>query len=387
MAELTPEEIITTVKRLDVLIRETFEEGYPYQRLKGFYPIHPKKINSWPSVVSSQDEKVIEARIYSPAFQMARHLQEYSRQTRDHPENEAMAWQAVLNNAALKKYIHPLPENNLIPPIASLPVLQANAGVSPAPLLASAPLIASAPLLAPAPLVPVLCVPGAIPGPLPVAASVPDIGPGNTVHAPGPSPVMIPANFAPTAGAAGKAKTAMISAAGNPVHGPSGSKPKPKGDKVNVAAEKDTAPAEDDAPGDKGKTAPGKPDKEDMVIKGVHAFPCKLCKVRGWVCQKRVGKDRKIGAYAACYAAKGVCTHSMKGKGKKIDNGATEAPKKSKPKRKAPKTPVYVSDKDDEATAPIPLPPLKRACVIIPADPIRVVSQEDVDAARRRVQN
>ncbi|KAG6912739.1 hypothetical protein DXG01_012534 [Tephrocybe rancida] len=172
MAELTPEEIITTVKRLDVLIRETFEEGYPYQRLKGFYPIHL----------------------------------EYSRQTRDHPENEAMAWQAVLNNAALKKYIHPLPENDLIPPIASLPAPQAIAGVSPAPLLASAPLIAStpliasAPLLAPAPLAPVLRVPGAIPGPLPVAISVPDIGPGNTVQAPGPSPVAIPANSAPTAG-------------------------------------------------------------------------------------------------------------------------------------------------------------------------------------------
>ncbi|KAG6912572.1 hypothetical protein DXG01_013699, partial [Tephrocybe rancida] len=219
---------------------------------------------------------------------------------------------------------------------------------------------------------PVLRVPGAIPGPLPVAISVPDIGPGNAVQAPGPSPVAIPTNSAPTAGAAGKAKTAMISAAGNPAHGPSGSKPKPKGDKVNVAAEKDTAPAEDDAPGDKGKTAPGKPDKEDMVIKGVHAFPCELCKVRGWVCQKRVGKDRKIGACAACYVAKGACTHSMKGKGKKIDDGATEAPKKLKPKCKAPKTPVYVSDEDDEATTPIPLPPLKHARVIIPADPIRV---------------
>ncbi|KAG6904189.1 hypothetical protein DXG01_011980, partial [Tephrocybe rancida] len=258
--------------------------------------------------------------------------------------------------------------NDLIPPIASLPAPQAIAGVSPAPLLASAPLIASTPLLAPAPLAPVLRVPGAIPSPLPVAVSVPDIGPGNAVQAPGPSPV-------------------AISAAGNPVHGPSGSKPKPKGDKVNVAAEKDTAPAEDDAPGDKGKTAPGKPDKEDMVIKGVHAFPCELCKVRGWVCQKRVGKDGKIGACAACYVAKGACTHSMKGKGKKIDDGATEAPKKLKPKRKAPKTPVYVSDEDDKATTPIPLPPPKRAHVIIPADPIQVVSQEDVDAARWRAQN
>ncbi|KAG6912928.1 hypothetical protein DXG01_011069, partial [Tephrocybe rancida] len=42
---------------------------------------------------------------------------------------------------------------------------------------------------------------------------------------------------------------------------------------------------------------------------------------------------------------------------------------------------------DPIATTPIPLPPLKRARVIIPADPIRVVSQEDVDAARRRAQN
>ncbi|KAG6913831.1 hypothetical protein DXG01_004050 [Tephrocybe rancida] len=149
------------------------------------------------------------------------------------------------------------------------------------------------------------------------------------------------------------------------------------------------APAEkDDTTGEKGKTAPGQPDKEDMVIKGVHAFPCKLCKAHGWECQKRVGKDGKIGACAACYLAKGACTHSMKGKGKKVDDGASKAPKKTKPKRKAPKTPMYVSDKDDKATTPLhpPPPPPKRAHIIMPPDLIRVVSQEDVDAVCQRAQ-
>ncbi|KAG6913014.1 hypothetical protein DXG01_010438, partial [Tephrocybe rancida] len=123
-----------------------------------------------------------------------------------------------------------------------------------------------------------------------------------------------------------------------------------------------------------------------MVIKGVHAFPCKLCKVRRWVCQKRVGKDGKIGACVACYLAKGVCTHSIKGKGKKVDDGASEAPKKTKPKHKALKTPVYVSNKDDKATTSLHPPPPKHACIIMPADLIRVVSQEDVNAACWRAQ-
>ncbi|KAG6905038.1 hypothetical protein DXG01_005488, partial [Tephrocybe rancida] len=198
-----------------------------------------------------------------------------------------------------------------------------------------------------------------------------------------------PINSKPIAGTSARVKMVMITVARNPGHGPSGSKLKPKGNKAQVPEETSDAPAEkDNAPGEKGKTAPGKPDKEDMVIKGVHAFPCELCKARGWECQKRVRKDGKIGACAACYLAKGVCTHSMKGKGKKVNDGASEAPKKTKPKRKAPKTPVYVSDEDDKATTPLhpPPPPPKHARVIVPADLIWVVSQEDVNAARRRAQ-
>ncbi|KAG6912094.1 hypothetical protein DXG01_000672, partial [Tephrocybe rancida] len=102
MSSLAPHEMIATIKRLDGLICKTFEEGYPYQHLKGFYPIHIKKIPSWLEHVRSKDEKVAEARIYSPAFQMARDLQEYSREARDHPENEFKAWQTVLRSAVQK---------------------------------------------------------------------------------------------------------------------------------------------------------------------------------------------------------------------------------------------------------------------------------------------
>ncbi|KAG6913461.1 hypothetical protein DXG01_006707 [Tephrocybe rancida] len=205
---------------------------------------------------------------------------------------------------------------------------------------------------------------------------------------------------APIAGAGAKVRTAMMSAAGNPGHGPSASKAKAKVGQEKVAGEKVKPAAK--LPGNKAKAAVekeqahpakkttvpgGKKDRkatgDGWYIKGLHDFRCDYCDKQGKDCQKRVGKDNKVGACVGCFIAKIACTHSMKGKGKKVDGGVSDRPKKPKAKRKAPKSPEYVSDGDGDESNTSPHTHTKPAQVIIPADPIRVVTEEDVATARR----
>ncbi|KAG6912271.1 hypothetical protein DXG01_015787, partial [Tephrocybe rancida] len=129
MSGLAPHEMIVTIKCLNGLIRETFEEGYPYQRLKGFYPIHIKKIPSWLEHVRSQDEKA-----------------------RDHPENEFKAWQMVLRSAAQKKLLPNPPDFDLSPATVNksgavpVPVAAPGAGSIPLPGPVVAPVTTAAPI-------------------------------------------------------------------------------------------------------------------------------------------------------------------------------------------------------------------------------------------------
>ncbi|KAG6905161.1 hypothetical protein DXG01_004467 [Tephrocybe rancida] len=372
MSKLTPEEMITTMKCLNGLICKAFKEGYLYQRLKGFYPIHIKKVPSWLAHMCSKDEKVVKAHIYSPAFQMAWELQEYSQEAHDHPEKELQAWHAVLISAAEKKYIPHPPDAQVMPaPTASVPG----------------------------------AVPGSIPVPTPIALPIP--GP------PSPpidltSPTTAPANkSAPICNTGDKSKMAMITPVGHPSHGPLAPKARQKGDKGKVADEKGNIPVQKaKVPAEKVKAAPAehakalatekpktvagkkkpKPDEDGWYVNGIHDFPCDYCDARGKECERCVGKDHKVGACVACFLAKNACAHAMKGKGKKPDGGVSDGPKKVKTKHKPPQTPEYISDGDESHSPPPRPPPAKPAWVIVPADPIRVMSKEDMAAARRRAQ-
>ncbi|KAG6904620.1 hypothetical protein DXG01_008584 [Tephrocybe rancida] len=207
-------------------------------------------------------------------------------------------------------------------------------------------------------------------GAIPVPVAAPGAG-----SIPLPSPVVAPVTPAATiAGAGAKVRTAMMSAAGNPGHGPSASKAKAKVGQEKVAGEK-VKPAVK-LPGDKAKpavekeqahpaektTVPGgKKDRkatgDSWYIKGLYNFRCEYCDKQGKGCQKRVVKDNKVGACVGCFITKIACTHSMKGKGKKVDGGVSDGPKKPKAKHKAPKSPEYMSDGDgDESNTPVLLP-------------------------------
>ncbi|KAG6905350.1 hypothetical protein DXG01_003294 [Tephrocybe rancida] len=363
MSDVTQDEIISTIKRLDGIIRETFKEGYPYQRLRGFYPIHLKKTASWPSVVCSKDEKVIEARISSPAFQMARLLQEYSQQACDHSENDENAWHTVIRSTADKKYIPYAPEAALFPPIVTVPVaVDPAAGTIPIPVAETVADIGN-PSVPVAAATPSPVVPGPTPTPVagsnttPVASSNPiPVATRTPVADSTPAPVAGPGKpSAPIPPSSAKVRTAMITPAGHPGHGPSATKKKATGmipaeiPKVAGAEKVQWFPA-DKGKGQAGKQKPN-PEEDGWYIDSVHAVPCPNC-----------------------------------GKGKKGEEATSDTPRKvkAKPKRKAPKSPEYVSD-DDKSPAQ-PAPPQKPARVIFPADPIRVVTEEDVAAAWRRAQ-
>ncbi|KAG6905048.1 hypothetical protein DXG01_005407 [Tephrocybe rancida] len=369
MSDVTQDEIISTIKRLDGIIRETFKEGYPYQCLRGFYPIHLKKTALWPSVVRSKDEKVIEACISSPAFQMARLFQEYNQQARDHPENDENAWHMVIRSAANKKYIPYTPEAALFPPIVTVPVaIDPTAGTIPVPVAETVADIGN-------PSVPVTT---ATPSPVVPRPTPTLVASSNTTPVTGSNPILVAActlvadstpapiaspgkPSAPIPPSSAKVRMAMITPAGHPGHGPSAAKK--KATSVIPAEIPKVAGAEkvQRVPADKGKGQAGKqkpnPEEDGWYIDGVHAVPCPNCM---W------------------------CPHLMKGKGKKGEEAMSDAPRKvkAKPKRKAPKSPEYVSDNNNDKSPARPAPPQKPACVIFPADPIRVVTEEDVAAAQ-----
>ncbi|KAG6906131.1 hypothetical protein DXG01_015784 [Tephrocybe rancida] len=387
MSDVTQDDIISTIKHLDGIIRETFVKGYPYQRLRGFYLIHLKKTASWPSIVRSKDKKVIKARISSPAFQMAHILQEYSRQARDHPTNKLNVWHAVLRSAAKKKYIPYAPEAVLFPPIATLPVADHSvAGTFATPTAGKiATHIAGAVATSVAGSV---ATPVAATGAPPVPTAVADPAQATVAAPPATSHPPIPTTSA-------KVRTAVITAAGNRGHGQSAAKKLAPtlipGENTRGATPMSSTEKVQRNPGEKAKGQAGKqkpnPEEDGWYIDGVHATPCPNCVSHKQECERRVGKDNKVGACVGCFYAKMRCPHSMKGKGKKPEEGTLDVPKKAKakPKRKASITPEYVTDEDEESLAP-PAPAPKPARVIFPADPIRVITMEDVAAARHRAQ-
>ncbi|KAG6905799.1 hypothetical protein DXG01_000677 [Tephrocybe rancida] len=352
MSNVTQDDIISTIKRLDGIIHKTFVEGYPYQRLRGFYLIHLKKTASWPSVIRSKNEKVIEARISSPAFQMAHILQEYSWQAQDHPTNELDAWHAVLRSAAKKKYIPYAPEAALFPPIATLPVADHSvAGTFATPTAGKIAMhIAGAVAM---PVAGSVAMPVAATGAPPVPAAVAD--PAHATVAAPPA-----ASHPPISTTSAKVRTAVITAAGNRGHRQSAAKKLAPtsipGENTRGATPMSGTEKVQRNPGEKAKEQAGKqkpnPEEDSWYIDGVHATPCPNC-----------------------------------GKGKKPEEGTLDVPKKAKvkPKRKAPITPEYVTDEDEESLA-LPAPAPKPAHVIFPADPIRVITTEDVAAARRQAQ-
>ncbi|KAG6917591.1 hypothetical protein DXG01_001939 [Tephrocybe rancida] len=311
------------------------------------------------------------------------------REARDHPGNEENAWHSVLWSAADKKYIPYVAEASLFLPIATLPVAAVPAPVaipapvaervaSPSPALVAGPSPALVPSRTPAPAAACTPAPVAGPTPAPVASPTGATAPGT------PS--------APIATSSAKVRTAMITPAGHPGHGPSATKKKAPGaipvETPQVASGKVIASAKkvQQLPGDKAKGQPGKPkpnpEEDGWYIDGVHAIPCPNCVSHKQECEQHVGKDNKVGAYMGCFWAKMQCPHSMKGKGKKGEEATSDAPRKvkAKPKCKAPKSPEYMSNNDKESPAP-PAPPQKPACVIMPADPIQIITEEDVTAA------
>ncbi|KAG6914418.1 hypothetical protein DXG01_000476 [Tephrocybe rancida] len=346
MADPTPDNIIDTIKHLDGIIHKTFLEGYPYQSLKGFYPIHLKKTASWPSVVHSKEEKVIEAHIYSPAFQMVHLLQEYSQQAHDHPENKLNAWHVVLRGTADRKYISNLPDAILIPPGATWA----------AALAISSPVPVPSPIPGPVPVPEANTAPQLVPVPIAIADGVAGAAPPVE-----PQPAMSgpPTTSAPVPGAIAKVRTTVMTPIGHSGHGPTLAKGKVVGVTSSNSAKAVAAPAmagNTNVPSEETKARAGKqepnPEEDGWYIDSIHAFPCHNCEKHNYECKWRVGKDNKVGACIRCFLAKIGCLHSMKGKGKKQEDAGSEAPKKAKakPKHKAPKSPEYVSNIDDKAS-------------------------------------
>ncbi|KAG6906071.1 hypothetical protein DXG01_016058 [Tephrocybe rancida] len=320
MSDVTQDDIISTIKRLDGIIRETFVEGYPYQHLRGFYLIHLMHI------VRSKDEKVIEAQISSPAFQMARILQEYSRQAWDHPTNELNAWHA---------YIPYAPEAALFPPIATLPVADHSvAGTFAMPTASKIATHIAGAVATPVagsvatPVAAVVATPVAATGAPPVPAAVADPAQATVAAPPATSHPPIPTTSA-------KVRTAVITAAGNRGHGQSAAKKLAPtsipGENTRGATPMSGTEKVQRNPGEKAKGQAGKqkpnPEEDGWYIDGVHATPCPNC-----------------------------------GKGKKPEEGTLDVLKKAKakPKRKAPIIPEYVTDEDEESPAP-PAPAPKPA--------------------------
>ncbi|KAG6905871.1 hypothetical protein DXG01_017181 [Tephrocybe rancida] len=343
MSDITQDEIISTIKHLDGIIGETFNEGYPYQCLRGFYPNHLERCR--------------------------------------------------------KKNIPYAPKAALFPPIVTLPVpAEPTAGTIPMPV---ADMVADSgnPSVPIAMAAPTLDVPGPIPTPvagsnlIPVAARTP-------VANPTPAPVAGPARTsapgkpsAPIPPSSTKVRMAMITPAGHPGHGPSASKKKVPSvipaeiPKVAGAEKVQQVPA-DKVKGQAGKQKPN-PEEDGWYIDGIHAVPCPNCVSHNQECERHVGKDNKVGACIACFWVKMRCPHSMKGKGKKGEEATSDAPRKvkAKPKRKAPKSPEYMSNNNDNEESPArPAPPQKPTHVIFPTDPIQVVMEEDIAAAWRRAQ-
>ncbi|KAG6906401.1 hypothetical protein DXG01_014121 [Tephrocybe rancida] len=319
--------IISTIKRLDGVIHETF-----------------KKTVSWPSVICSKDKKVIEAWISSPAFQMAHILQEYSWQARDHPTNKLNAWHAVLRSAAKKKYIPYAPEAALFPPIATLPIAdQSVAGTVAMPIASTIATHIAGMVATP--------VAGSVA--TPVAAAVAD--PAQvTVTTP------VAASHHPIPTTSAKVRTAVITAGGNRGHGQSAAKKlapsvipgeNTRGVTPMSGTEKVQQHLGEKAKGQAGKQKPN-PEEDSWYIDGVHATPCPNCVSHKQEWEQCVGKDNK-------------------GKGKKPEEGTLDVPKKvkAKPKRMAPITPEYVTDEGEESPAP-PAPAPKPAHPLAKQKPI-----------------
>ncbi|KAG6904830.1 hypothetical protein DXG01_006843 [Tephrocybe rancida] len=230
---------------------------------------------------------------------MARFLQEYSRQARDHPENNENAWHMVIRSTANKKYILYAPEAALFPPIVTVPVpVDPAAGTIPVPVAETVADIGN-PSVPVATATPSLVVPGptltlvASSNPIPVAACTP-VADSTPAHVAGPGKPS-----APIPPSSAKVRTAMITPAGHPGHGPSAAKKKATG--VIPAEIPKVAGTEkvQRVPADKGKGQAGKqkpnPEEDGWYIDGVHAVPCPNCVSHNQVCERRIGKDNKVG--------------------------------------------------------------------------------------------
>ncbi|KAG6904954.1 hypothetical protein DXG01_005978 [Tephrocybe rancida] len=271
---------------------------------------------------------------------MACLLQEYSRQALDNPANELNVWHAVLRSAANKKYIPYAPEAMLFPPISSLPVADQSVATAVTTTFASA--VAGS-----------VAGAGAGVGATPVATSV---GPPvvalvaeavanctpTTVAAP-PAVSAPPTTSTPIPATSAKVRTAVITATGHCSHGQKklapgvipGATNKGTTSTTMSGTEKVQRPPVDKVKGQAGKLKPN-PEEDGRHIDGVHAIPCPNCVSHKQECERHVGKDNKVG------------------KGKKLEEGASDVPKKAKakPKQKVPITPKYVTDDDEESLAP-----------------------------------
>ncbi|KAG6904608.1 hypothetical protein DXG01_008658 [Tephrocybe rancida] len=327
---------------------------------------------------------------------------------RNHPENNKNAWHTVIRSTANKKYIPYAPKATLFPPIVTLPI-PADPAASTIPVpVAETVADTDNPSVPVATATPSVVVPRPTPTPvassnttlvassnqIPVTARTP-VADSTPAPVAGPTQTSAPGKpSAPIPPSSAKVRMAMITPAGHPGHGPSAAKkkapgmipaeiPKVAGSKVVTGAKKVQQVPADKVKGQAGKQKPNL-EEDGWYINSVHAVPCPNCVSHNQECEQCVGKDNKLGAYVVCFWAKMQCPHSMKGKGKKGEEATSDAPRKvkAKPKCKAPKSPEYMSDDNDNEESPArPAPPQKPACVILPANPVRVVMEEDVAAA------